>query len=89
MAAEIGTKKVITDHSTIGLVVTTDGRFGELPRGEYEEAEQRVVAELTEIGKPFVVVLNCFRPRRVRFRTACRRDGAEYGVPVLPVTALS
>ena len=58
-AAEIGTRKVITDHSTVGVVVTTDGSVTEIPRADYEEAEERVIRELQEIGKPFVVVLNC------------------------------
>lgn len=58
MAAEIGTKKVITDHSTIGLVVTTDGSISDIPREEYEEAEERVIRELQEINKPFIVLLN-------------------------------
>ena len=53
MAAEIGTKKVITDHSTIGLVVTTDGSITDIPREEYEEAEERVIQELKELNKPF------------------------------------
>ena len=59
MAAEVGTRKVINEHSTIGLVVTTDGSISEIPRTEYEEAEARVVRELQAINKPFVVVLNC------------------------------
>ncbi|MBO5494164.1 MAG: stage IV sporulation protein A, partial [Eubacterium sp.] len=58
MAAEIGTKKVITEHSTIGLVVTTDGSITSIPREEYEEAEERVINELSELGKPFVVLMN-------------------------------
>ena len=56
MAAEIGTKKVITEHSTIGLVVTTDGTITSIPRAEYEEAEERVIEELKSYGKPFVVL---------------------------------
>ena len=62
MAAEIGTKKVITDHSTIGLVVTTDGSISDIPREEYEEAEERVIRELQEINKPFIVLLNSIAP---------------------------
>ena len=57
MAAEIGTQKVIQDHSTIGLVVTTDGSISDIPREEYEEAEQRVIDELVSINKPFIIVL--------------------------------
>lgn len=58
MAAEIGTQKVIQEHSTIGLVVTTDGSISEIPREEYEEAEERVIRELQELQKPFAVLLN-------------------------------
>ena len=57
MAAEIGTRKVITEHSTIGLVITTDGSISEIPREEYEEAEERVIGELQEINKPFICLL--------------------------------
>ena len=88
MAAEIGTKKVITEHSTIGLVITTDGSISEIPREEYEEAEERVIRELQEIRKPFVVLLNCMEPQS----PACTQLAAElsekYGVPVLPVNCL-
>ncbi len=61
-AAEIGTKKVISEHSTIGLVVTTDGSFTEIPREDYIEAEERVVKELKTLNKPFVILLNCADP---------------------------
>ncbi|MCL6615086.1 MAG: stage IV sporulation protein A, partial [Firmicutes bacterium] len=57
-AAEIGTRKVITEHSTIGLAITTDGSITEIPRGNYLAAEERVVSELRELGKPFLVILN-------------------------------
>ena len=62
MAAEIGTQKVIQEHSTIGLVVTTDGSISDIPREEYEEAEERVIRELQELQKPFAVLLNCQQP---------------------------
>ena len=62
MAAEIGTKKVINEHATIGLVITTDGSISEIPREEYEEAEERVIDELRAINKPFVILLNCVYP---------------------------
>ena len=62
MAAEIGTRKVINEHSTIGLVVTTDGSISDIPREEYREAEERVIRELQEIHKPFVVLLNLHGP---------------------------
>lgn len=61
-AAEIGTAKVINDHSTIGILVTTDGTIGELPRENYVDAERRVVRELQEINKPFAVILNSANP---------------------------
>ena len=61
-AAEIGTEKVIRDHSTIGLAITTDGSFGELPRENYADAEERTITELKTIGKPFLVLLNSSRP---------------------------
>src|SRR5690554_5929277 len=61
-AAEIGTRKVISDHSTIGLVVTTDGTITDIPRTAYLDAEERVINELKELGKPFVILLNSARP---------------------------
>ena len=62
-AAEIGTRKVIAEHSTIGIVVTTDGTITDIPREDYLEAEERVIRELQELGKPFLVLLNCAEPR--------------------------
>ncbi len=62
-AAEIGTGKVIKEHSTIGLVVTTDGSFSDIPREDYIEAETRVIEELKAIKKPFIVLVNCVNPR--------------------------
>lgn len=88
MAAEIGTKKVISDHSTIGLVVTTDGSFGELPRSEYINAEQRVIEELLEIKKPFAVILNCFDPKAPTAVQIAAEIADTYKVPVLPVNCL-
>ena len=61
-AAEIGTRKVIQEHSTIGVVVTTDGTIGEIPRSNYIEAEERVINELKEVGKPFIMVVNSAQP---------------------------
>ncbi len=91
MAAEIGTRKVITDHSTIGLLVTTDGSIGEIPREEYAEAERRVVKELSEMQKPYAVLLNSIEPRAAETRRLAAALEEEYGVPVCPVncTALS
>lgn len=61
-AAEIGTRKVITEHSTIGVVLTTDGSITQIGREDYVEAEERVIRELKEQGKPFVIVLNSTHP---------------------------
>ena len=88
MAAEIGTKKVITDHSTIGLVVTTDGSITDLPREEYEEAEERVINELKEIKKPFVVLLNSVFPMAEETQELAAQMGRKYGVPVVPVSCM-
>ena len=85
-AAEIGTEKVIKDHSTIGIVVTTDGSIGELTRNDYIEAEQRVVMELKEIGKPFIVVMNSTHPMLPETERLAEKLNAEYGVPVLPIS---
>lgn len=62
-AAEIGTRKVIEDYSTIGILVTTDGTIGEIPRENYIPAEERTVKELKNCGKPFVIFLNCKNPK--------------------------
>ena len=88
MAAEIGTKKVITEHSTIGLVVTTDGSISDIPRAEYEEAEERVVNELKEINKPFIMLLNCVNPNTQEANDMATAMQQRYGVPVLPVNCL-
>ena len=88
MAAEIGTQKVINEHSTIGLVVTTDGSISAIPRDEYEEAEERVIHELKEINKPFVVIMNCVNPEGADAIALCRAMSTKYDVPVLPVNCL-
>ena len=88
MAAEIGTKKVITEHSTIGLVVTTDGSISDIPRIEYEEAEERVIDELKEINKPFVVLLNSMYPESDHVQELAIRLSQKYGVSVVPVNCL-
>ena len=61
-AAEIGTRKVIQEHSVLGVVVTTDGTIGEIPRQDYVDAEERVIDELKEVGKPFIMVINSAKP---------------------------
>lgn len=82
-AAEIGTRKVITDHATIGMVVTTDGSIADLPRSAYVDAEERVISELKALGKPFVIVLNSATPRSAD--TLTLRDTLEdrFAVPVM------
>ena len=87
-AAEIGTKKVITDHSTIGLVITTDGSFGEIPREDYAESERRVIAELKAIDKPFIVLLNSAQPESDAAKALAEELAASYQVPVLPVSCM-
>ena len=87
-AAEIGTRKVITDHSTVGVVVTTDGSVTEIPRADYEEAEERVIRELQEIGKPFVVVLNSAEPGGARAASLAAEIEEKYGVRCMPVNCL-
>ena len=88
MAAELGTKKVISEHSTIGLVVTTDGTISDIPREEYAEAEQRVIGELQALQKPFVVLLNSTEPASPTARNIADEMQASYGVPVLPVNCM-
>lgn len=89
MAAEIGTKKVINEHATIGLVITTDGSISEIPREEYEEAEERVISELKEINKPFVILLNCVYPHSSSAKELARQLSEKYGSPVIPVNCLN
>ncbi|MBR5546576.1 MAG: stage IV sporulation protein A [Clostridia bacterium] len=86
-AAEMGTRKVITDHATIGLVVTTDGSIAELPREAYAAPEERVVRELRELGKPFIVVLNSRTPQARETQSLSQKLGERYGVPVVAVNA--
>lgn len=88
MAAEIGTQKVISEHSTIGLVITTDGSISDIPRDEYEEVEERVISELQTLGKPFIIILNCVDPttNEVRLMTAEMQD--KYGATVVPLNCV-
>ena len=88
-AAEIGTEKVIKDHSTIGIVMTTDGSIGEFDRNDYLEAEQRVIEELKSIGKPFIVILNTTHPTLPETEKLALRLKDEYQVPVLPLSVES
>ena len=88
MAAEIGTQKVIQEHSTIGLVVTCDGSINEIPREEYEEAEERVVQELRELNKPFAVLLNCADPSKEQVKELRQQMEEKYQVPVVALNCL-
>lgn len=83
-AAEIGTKKVITEHSTIGILVTTDGSITEIPREDYVEAEERVVHELKQMNKPFVIVLNSSIPYAAETIGLANELQQKYNVPVIP-----
>lgn len=84
-AAEIGTEKVIKEHSTIGIVVTSDGSIGDFQRNDYLEAENRVINELKEIGKPFIVVLNSTHPNLPDTEQIANSLKEQYQVPVLPI----
>ena len=85
MAAEIGTQKVINEHSTVGLVVTTDGSITDIPRAEYAEAEERVINELKALHKPFAVLLNAVEPTSPAVQQLRGELEERYGVPVCPV----
>ena len=85
-AAEIGTEKVIRDHSTIGIVVTTDGSFGELKREYYVEKEEQVINELKEIGKPFIVLLNSSHPMLPETERLANSIKEKYDVPTIPIS---
>ncbi len=83
-AAEFGTKKVITEHSTIGILVTTDGSITEIPREDYIEAEERVVKELKELNKPFVIVLNTNNPYSDYTKELAKELQKKYDTFVIP-----
>ena len=85
-AAEIGTEKVIKEHSTIGIVVTTDGSIGEIPRNEYISAEEKVIDELKSIGKPFIVILNSVHPMLPETEKLAEDLKNSYSVPVIPIS---
>lgn len=87
-AAETGTRKVITEHATIGIMVTTDGTISEIPRENYIAAEKRVANELNEIGKPFVIVLNSATPRSEETRLLAKELESAYNATVLPLNCL-
>lgn len=87
-AAEIGTDKVIRDHSTIGVVVTTDGSFTDITRAEYVEAEEKVVAEMKKTGKPFAILLNVKEPRDTSLQSLKEELESKYNAPVIVTNAL-
>ena len=87
-AAEKGTYKVITEHSTIGIVITTDGSICDIPREKYLVPEERVINELKEIGKPFIVLLNCIDPESEQAAETAREISENYGVRCLRVNCL-
>lgn len=84
-AAELGTKKVINEHSTIGIVITTDGSFGDIPRENYEKAEEKTILELKNLGKPFLVILNSNRPYSEETTSLRDKLAEQYQVSVMAV----
>ena len=86
-AAEIGTEKVIKDHSTIGIVITSDGSFGEFKRNDYIQAEETVINELREIGKPYIILLNSAEPSSETVNKLANELNEKYNVPVIPINA--
>lgn len=88
-AAEIGTEKVIKDHSTIGIIVTTDGSIGDFSRNDYVAAEEKVVNELETIHKPYIMVLNTTKPGDLNTEVLVRELKDKYKVPVLPMDVLN
>ncbi len=88
-AAEIGTKKVIQEHSTIGILITTDGSITDIPRQDYIAAEERVVNELKELNKPFVILLNSSEPYSEYTKELARKLEDKYNVAVIPTDCAS
>ncbi len=86
-AAEIGTRKVIADHSTIGIVMTTDGSITEISRGSYELPEERVITELKELRKPFIMLLNSMHPYDSETMALADELAEKYSVSVIPIDA--
>lgn len=85
-AALVGTEKVIKDHATIGIVITTDGSIGELSRSNYVSAEEKVITELKNINKPFIVVLNTTHPNTPETKNLALKLQEKYEIPVIPVS---
>ena len=87
-AAELGTKKVIVEHSTVGIIVTTDGTITDIPREAYTAAEERVVNELKELNKPFIMLMNCQNPNDTYSIQMANDLSAKYGATVIPINCL-
>lgn len=87
-AAELGTRKVIGEHSTIGILITTDGSITEIAREDYVGAEERVIDELKEVGKPFLILVNSVHPYAERTQALCKDLEARHGVTCLSVNCL-
>ena len=88
IAAELGTKKVIVDHSTVGIIITTDGSISDIPRVEYEIAEERVVSELKEINKPFIILMNTDNPFDEYAIMMAEELSNKYNATVIPINCL-
>ena len=88
-AAEVGTRRVIQEHATVGAVITTDGSVTDIPRSAYQAAENRVVEELKALGKPFIVVLNSSSPASPETAALAKTLSERYGVPVRAVDVLN
>ncbi len=84
-AAELGTKKVIVEHSTVGIVITTDGSITDIPREDYVEPEQRVINELKELNKPFIILMNCQNPSDGYSLNLANQMAEKYQTPVMPI----
>ena len=87
-AAELGTKKVIVEHSTVGIIITTDGTITDIPREEYIFAEERVVKELKELNKPFIMLMNCQNPNSEYSIETSKRLSEKYSTTVIPINCL-
>lgn len=87
-AAELGTKKVIVEHSTVGIIITTDGSITDIPREEYILAEERVVKELKDLNKPFIMLMNSQNPRDSYTQEMAKRLSEKYGATVMPINCL-
>ncbi len=88
-AAEIGTKKVISEHSTIGILITTDGSITEIPREDYVQAEERVISELKDMHKPFIILLNSEHPEASETKSLANSLSDKYNSTVVPINCVN